>query len=128
MNISSVLDQRRRAGCCVLFGIQVRVISNIRVEQTHAFYHFLSVVDSLRKPYTTPRTLPDRSAKLLCLQRLLRTFCCRSPAMSLLIRRLNAFLRKKKNTHVYLRNSRPHFAYVERRISEFIDRFLWIRS
>ena len=33
--------------------------------------------------------------------------------------------KKKNNTHVYLRNSRPHFAYVERRISEFIDRFLW---
>ena len=84
MNISGVLDQRRRAGCCVLFGIQVRVISKIRFEQTHAFYHFPSVVYSLRKPHTTPRTIPDRSAKLLYLQRLLRTFCCWSPATSLL--------------------------------------------
>ena len=60
MNISSVLDQWRRAGCCVLFGIQVRVISKIRFEQTHAFYHFPSVVYSLNhtlllEPYQIDR-------------------------------------------------------------------------
>ena len=73
----------------------------------------------------TPRTIPDRSAKLLYLQRLLRTSCCRSPLTSLpgstsfrnlSFRTLNAFLRKQNNTHGYFRNSRLHFAYVERRM------------
>ena len=36
---------------------------------------------SFRKPHTTPRTIPDRSAKLLYLQRLLRTSCCRTATM-----------------------------------------------
>ena len=31
-------------------------------------------------------------------------------------RTLNAFLRKQNNTHGYFRNSRLHFAYVERRM------------
>ena len=71
----------------------------------------------------TPRTIPDRSAKLLYLQRLLRTLCCRlrmkslpgsTPFRNLVFRALNAFLRKQNNTHGYFRNSRLYFAYVER--------------
>ena len=31
-------------------------------------------------------------------------------------------------THEYFRNSSFHFAYVERQMSEFKDRLLWIRS
>ena len=80
----------------------------------------------------TPRTIPDQSAKLLYLQRLLRTsccLCCRSPMTSLpgstpfrnlIFRTLNAFLRKQNNTHGYFRNSRLHFAYVEGRMI-FLD-------
>ena len=73
----------------------------------------------------TPRTIPDRSAKLLYLQRLLRTLRCRSPMKSLpgstpfrnlIFRTLNAFLWKQNNTHGYFRNSRLYFAYVERRM------------
>ena len=73
----------------------------------------------------TPRTIPDRSAKLLYLQRLLRTSCCRSPMTSLpgstplrnlSFRTLNAFLRKQNNNHGYFRNSRLHFACVEQRM------------
>ena len=55
--------------------------NQIKVERTHAFNHFPSVVYSFRKPHTTPRTIPDRSAKLLYLQRLLRTSCCRTATM-----------------------------------------------
>ena len=73
----------------------------------------------------TPRTIPDRSAKLLYLQRLLRTSCCRSPMTSLpgstpfrnlSFRTLNAFLRKQNNNHGYFRTSRLHFACVEQRM------------
>ena len=73
----------------------------------------------------TPRTIPDRSAKLLYVQRLLRTSCCRSPMTSLpgstpfrnlIFRTLNAFLRKQKQHSRVLLNSRLHFAYVERRM------------
>ena len=61
--------------------LQVRVKNQIKVELTHAFNHFPSVVYSFRKPHTTPRTIPDRSAKLLYLQRLLRTSCCQLAMM-----------------------------------------------
>ena len=73
----------------------------------------------------TPRTIPDRSAKLLYLQRLLRTSCCRSPMTSLpgstpfrnlSFRTLNAFLRKQNINHGYFRNSRLHFVCVEQRM------------
>ena len=73
----------------------------------------------------TPRTIPDRLAKFLYLQRLLRTSCCRSPMTSLpgstpfrnlSFRTLNAFLRKQNNNHGYFRNSRLHFVCVERRM------------
>ena len=61
--------------------LQVGVKNQIKVERTHAFNHFPSVVYSFRKPHTTPRTIPDRSAKLLYIQRLLRTSCCRTAMM-----------------------------------------------
>ena len=114
-NISSVPDKWTHAACCILFGIQVGVRNQIRVEQTHAFYHFPSVLYSFRKPHTTPRTIPDRAAKLLDPQRLLRTSCFWSPATllptlftKLIIRFLNTFLRKQNNTEKYFRNSRLH--------------------
>ena len=47
-----------RATCC---GITTgRSQNQIKVEQTHAFNHFPSVVYSFRMPHTTPTTIPDR--------------------------------------------------------------------
>ena len=34
--------------------------NQIKVERTHAFNHFPSVVYYFRMPHTTPRTIPDR--------------------------------------------------------------------
>ena len=61
--------------------LQVGVKNQIKVEWTHAFNHFPRLMYSFRKPHTTPRTIPDWSAKLLYLQSLLRTSCCRTATM-----------------------------------------------
>ena len=70
-----------KIGRPVAVQLQVGVKNQIKVEWTHAFNHFPRVMYSFRKPHTTPRTIPDWSAKLLYLQRLLRTSCCRTATM-----------------------------------------------
>ena len=68
-----------RVACCVLFGITTgRSQKSNQSWRNSCLYHFPSVVYSFRKPYTTPRTIPDRSAKLLYVQRLLRMSCCQT--------------------------------------------------
>ena len=73
-----------RAACCVLFGITIGWGHKSNQSWTNSCLLPLSKCGVFfRKPHTTPRTIPDRSAKLLYLQRLLRRSCYRSPATSL---------------------------------------------